>query len=176
MKKRKKPKKVGFELIHHQSDVGEPMYALLERLVATYHKDLAIAKIALAWCTTWKADTDGRMTLGMCKKASDLDRQLHAYDFIILLNQAFWTALMVTDEQRQALLDHELCHAAVRYDEATGDPFVDESGRVVFRIRKHDLEEFSDIAERYGYWKRDLEAFAQALARGPQQKLEFAGR
>lgn len=45
------------------------------------------------------------------------------------------------------------------------------------RLRKHDLEEFSTIAERYGCWKRDIEAFAKSLARARQddQWVGFSG-
>mgnify|MGYP001601445371 CR=1 FL=1 len=42
-------------------------------------------------------------------------------------------------------------------------------GRQIYRIRKHDLEEFADVVERYGTYKRDLELFPMALRRGPQQ-------
>ena len=66
-------------------------------------------------------------------------------------------------------MDHELCHASVRCDKNSGEPMVDERNRLIYRIRKHDIEEFADIVERHGTYKRDLELFAQALRRGPQQ-------
>lgn len=158
-----KAKKVTYEFIRRESDIGAPMYALLDDLVDEHHEHLREARIALAWCTSWRPDVDGRLTLGKCRKASDLDRELVAWDFIILLNRAFWESLSVTEAQRHALLDHELCHAEVVLD--GDDPKVDERGRVVYRIRKHDLEEFTAIVERHGTYKRDLELFAQALVR-----------
>jgi hypothetical protein len=169
----RKPKgtvRVSYELLHADSTIGEPVYRLLRELVLAYHEHLKDARIALAWCTSWKPDVDGRVTLGKCKKASDLDRELAAFDFIILLKKSFWQDLAVTPDQRRALLDHELCHAGVKLDERTGEPVFDERGRKVYRVVKHDVEEFSAIAERYGHWKLDLEHFAQALnrsARGP---------
>jgi hypothetical protein len=57
----------------------------------------------------------------------------------------------------------------VRDDKHTGEPAVDPKGRRIYRMRKHDLEEFSAIAARYGLWKRDLEQFAAALKRGTEQ-------
>ena len=155
-----KPKKVSYQLLRPLE--APSAYALLEELVETHHDDLRDARIALAWCTSWKPDVDGRVTLGRCKKASDLDRELAAFDFVILLQQEFWTSEAVTDAQRRALLDHELCHAAVALDDE-GEPKVDERGRTVYRLRKHDIEEFSQIVERHGTWKRDLEQFASAL-------------
>lgn len=166
MRRRKegKPKRVTYELITRESPIGPGLYGLLHELVAAYHEDLRDARIALAWCTSWKPDVDGKVILGKCKKASDLDRELAAFDFIILLRRAFWLDLRVTDAQRAALLDHELCHAALKYDER-GEPVLDERGRPVYRIRKHDLEEFSDIVTRHGLWTVDLERFAAALRR-----------
>lgn len=167
MAKRKpsgRPKRVSYALIAHDSVIGHPMYELLDSLIGEHHHDLAQARIALAWCTSWKPDVDGRVTLGKCKKASDLDRELAAFDFIVLLSRAFWTDPRVTDAQRTALLDHELCHACLKYDDA-GEPVEDERGRRVYRVRKHDIEEFTAIVSRHGCYKADLETFASALRR-----------
>ena len=158
----KRPKTVSYELLTRDTVEGYPMYQLLEQLVADWHPELEPARIALAWCTSWKPDVDGIVTLGKCKKASDLDRELALYDFVILLRRAFWLDLRVSDEQRLALLDHELYHAAPSYDK-NGEPVKDERGRYVWRVRKHDIEEFTAIVERYGCYKRDLEVFAAAL-------------
>ena len=161
-----KPKRVSYELL----DDKAPEYKLLTRLVKAHHTELRDARIKLAWCTSWRADVDGRQKLGACRRASDLDRELAEHDFVILLHKPFWTSIDVTDHQRAALLDHELCHAGVAHD-TTGEPKVDERGRTVFRLVRHNLEEFNEIAERYGLWKRDLEAFAVALKRSRQLDL-----
>jgi putative metallopeptidase len=160
----KKAKAVAYRLIHPD---GSRVYAWLRELLDAYHPDVAEARFVLVWHTNWHADDDGRLTLGMCQKASDLTREIAdaaAYDFVILLNQNFWDDPLVTDDQRRALLDHELCHAAVKRGD-DGALVIDERGRVTYRLRKHDLEEFSSIAERYGCWKRDLETFGHALAK-----------
>ena len=162
-KKVKGPKRVPYELIAPDSVIGRPIYRLLKDLVKSQHDEIDGARIALAWNLAWRADADGRVTLGRCKVASALDRELAAFDFVILLRKAFWIEQTVTDEMRRALLDHELCHATVKYDDRTGDPVTDERGRFVYRIRKHDIEEFTEIVTRHGVWKKDLEAFAKAL-------------
>lgn len=163
---RAKKKPIAYELIPPDTEIGRPMYERLYRLLDTHHDELskASARVAIAWAKNWKADADGRVTLGKCKRASDLDRELAPYDFVILLNRFFWVDQRVTDVQRDALMDHELCHAAVAYEQ-NGEPKRDERGRSVFRMRRHDLEEFADIAARYGCWKGDIESFAQALER-----------
>ena len=163
-RKPSKPKKVSYALIAKDSDVGRRLYTMLQELIVAHHEDLGEARIALAWNTAWKPDVDGRVTLGQCKKASDLDRELAAFDFVILLRRDFLESPSVTALQRRALIDHELMHAAVKYD-SSGEPAIDERGRPVYRIRKHDIEEFTAIVDRYGCWKHDLESFAQALDR-----------
>jgi hypothetical protein len=167
--KQAKPKRVSFELIQRDSVIGHPMYCLLDELVDAYHRELQRARIALAWCTSWNADVDGRVTLGKCKRAGDLDRELASFDFVILLRQAFWTNEQVTAQQRRALLDHELCHAAVKLEPKSGEPVVDERDRLVYRTRRHDIEEFTEIVERYGCWTHEIEAFYAALRRAGQE-------
>lgn len=127
----KGPKKLAYRLIDPETESGGRMYDLLHELVNEHHDEIDRARIALAWCTSWKADVDGKVTIGKCKKASDLDRELAPYDFVILLSEFFWTHHDTTDAQRRALLDHELCHASVAYDEH-GEP----RGR---RARPRDL-------------------------------------
>lgn len=176
--KEKAPKKVSYELIGRGDAVTQPIdgdiYALLDRVLHAHHDDLARthARVALAWCTSWKADADGHVTIGQCKKASDLDRELAAFDFVILLSKEFWR--VASERQRIALLDHELMHAAVKYD-ADGEPVVDERGRQVYRTRKHDLEEFVDVVARHGCYKRDLEQFAGAVDRARAQSKYYVG-
>lgn len=108
------------------------------------------------------------MILGKCIKASDLQRELVAYDFVILLNKEVWESPEFTEEKKRALVDHELCHAAPAEDKDTGEQKTDEKGRPVWRIRKHDIEEFRCIVERHGRYKSDLEAFAEALLKSKQ--------
>lgn len=163
-RKPKAPKAITYLLIGREDELTAGMYDLLDRIVADHHEELQRenARIVLAWCTSWKPDVDGRVTIGKCKKASDLDRELAPFDFVILLSRDFW--LRATDTQKAALVDHELMHAAVKYD-ADGQPVIDARGRTVFRTRKHDLEEFADVVARHGCYKRDLEQFARALDR-----------
>jgi len=165
-RKLKGPTRVAYQLIDRESATGKPMYQMLRRLVDAHHEDLHDARIALAWCTSWRPDVDGRCVLGKCRRASELDRELAQFDFVILLRRTFWIDERVSELQRHALLDHELHHAAVKVNDRTGEPEYNERGRKIFRTRKHDLEEFTAIVERYGTWTRDVELFYAALRRG----------
>lgn len=166
-----KPKAVHYELIARDSVIGHPMYALLDELVDAHHGDLRDARIALAWNLAWRPDVDGRVTLGKCRKASDLDRELAAFDFVILLRRMFWLNDQVTPQQRRALLDHELCHAARKYEQ-NGEPSFDERGRPVYRLRHHDIEEFTDVVKRHGIWSSDLEALAKVIRRDAERPFK----
>lgn len=167
--KPKKRKKVTVQLIKekHAGDVTEP-YRLLAEIRGKEHGHLAEAKIGLAWRLGWRADADGRMTLGQCRKRGDLDRELDGFDFIILLNKEAWERL--NEKQKRALIDHELCHASIVID-SDGSPKKNDRDRLVTRIKKHNCEEFRDVVERHGLWKQDLEAFATAAINDAQRPL-----
>jgi hypothetical protein len=159
MAKAKKQKQVNFMLIPRDEEVL--LYDLLDELVGAHHDELAEARIALAWRFGWSADPDGRLVLGQCKKASDLDRLLHDHDLIILLNYEVWHGVDFSEEQKRALLDHELCHGALQLDEEH-EPVEDTNGRKCYRLRKHTIEEFHEIVQRHGLWKADIASFAAA--------------
>lgn len=166
---------LSYQVVDASDGLGREMYDMLHQLVDEHHSELIGASIALAWATKWKADPDGRLKLGVCKKVNDPERALMGHDFVVILNKDFWTNPTVEDWQRKALLDHELCHAQVKYD-PDGEPVEDEKGRKVYRIRKHDVEEFSEIIARHGTYKKNLEDFAKALMRSKQRPLKFEPR
>jgi hypothetical protein len=169
-KKPKGPKKVTYRLIDKATETGKRLYALLEDLVDTFHGELSEARVALAWHVGWRSDTDGRKTLGKARKVGELDREMTGFDLIVILSESFVLDPSVSEAQRRALIDHELCHFALRYDK-NDEPELDAKGRKLYRLVKHDLEEFAAVAERHGVWKRDLETFDQALRRGKQMTL-----
>lgn len=171
MAKPKKPKKVNYVMI---PDVESKPWNMLAEMVAANHPHLTNAKITLVWRRSLKRDKDGLLVLGKCKKASDLDKETvlarsgKECDFVIILNEEAWHDL--SDEQREALIDHELCHAQVARDK-DGIAKKDERGRTVYRSRKHDIEEFREIVERHGLYKKDLEEFVKAARKKRETPL-----
>jgi hypothetical protein len=166
MPKKKKARAVKYELIPHE--LGP--WRMLEKMLPN-HPHLTECRIALLWRIDLKPDVDGKLVLGKSQKISDCDKELAEFDWKILLNQEAYLAF--SDEQRAALVDHELSHIQVKRDAETGDPARDERGRVIYRNRKHDIEEFASIVERHGLYKCDLEAFAETVkkARKPVPPL-----
>ena len=136
-----------------------------------HHGDTRQAHIGLAWQLGIKPDKDGRIMLGRCIKCSDLNREFADYDFIITLNKIVWDDPEFDKKKKLALLDHEMCHAAPNYDDETGEQKMDERNRLLYRKRAHTIEEFTEIVERHGCYKRDLECFAEALFKKREPSL-----
>ena len=171
-KKQRKPE-VKIKLIRRDEKVPRDPYALMDDLIASNHSDLRDARIALAWATGWRPDPEGHLRLGQARKAAEVDRQLHDHDLVILLNPNAWTRVDWTDRQRAAILDHELCHFAAKRDKKSGEIVEDEKGRTVYRIVKHDIEEFQAVVRRHGCWHGQLELMAKtAMQRADAPLLE----
>jgi hypothetical protein len=124
----------------------------------------------LAWKDDWKADADGRVTLGCCKKGADLEKLLHNFDFVICLNRDIWSSDMMNDEQKRAVLDHELSHAEVKRDQ-TNAIIKNKDGRIAYRMRKHNLEEFREVVERNGCYKADVIDFVKTAMQSKNAPL-----
>ncbi len=164
------------------------------------HAHLREAKLLVLFRRGQKADADGRTELGRAKKTSRLLRLLAgsfaakaegliAADFIVTVNADWWDD--AADEDRLALLDHELTHCAATiagrfvpaaklegFIKAVGrdhietvDERTDEKGRSLVRYRRRRGEKKPGAR---GYrrqplaWrirKHDVETFVSVLAR-----------
>lgn len=71
--------------------------------------------------------------------------------FVMTITGPVWEEL--TDAQKEALVDHELCHGGVGHD---------KKGDVKLGIIPHDLEEFTSIVKRHGLWREDVKRFAES--------------
>jgi Putative phage metallopeptidase len=150
-----------YDLIEEKT---EP-YTVLAEARELWHTDLDDAAIALAWERKIRADTDGHVRLGKCVRVTELYREFSDFNFIIVLNREVWESPEFGRERKLALIDHELCHAAPALDDDTGEQKRDAAERLIWRIRKHDIEEFRSVVSHHGCYKRDLEMFAEALLR-----------
>lgn len=145
-----------------------PAYELLEDVRYAHHEDTAEARIVLA-LKSYSADVDGRVKLGECIKAPELWQRIAEVDAVIALNKELWPHLK--PDQRRALLDHELCHLAPKLDPKTLDHAETPDGIKLWRIRKHDIEEFAPIVRRHGFWDGDLQRFAAAVIEAKAKPL-----
>ena len=163
-------KEVKVQVFGEKDPANHEPYKLLKEIIEKWHTHLANAKIALAWNQAWKADVDGILHLGHAKKATDLDYALHGRDFILQLNRDVWESVGWTEKQARALLDHLLCHCDVRRD-SDGAPMEDEHKRTIWRVRKHDVEEFKEVLAHHGTWIGSIADCVRAAVRADKQPL-----
>lgn len=161
-----------YELVTKETQEGKEALAFIADVKKRFKPDLHAARIGAAWMIGKKADKDGRVTLGRLKKCSELERQLHQLDAIVLLNQDRWRLLQAP--QRLALVHHEMCHLAEALD-SNGDVAYDGHGEKKWRTVKHDIEEFQEIVRTHGAYKRDLAAFAEDLLKKDPNLSLFDG-
>jgi len=143
------------------------VYHIMGEIVATDRTDLVEATVGLLWHYGWKKDRYGLLKLGCCRKRSDADRELAAYDFVIELNSEAWHAM--GEVERERLIRHELEHAQLDFDE-NGDAKRDERGRLICHVRHHEVAEFRSILARYGL-DDDLNKIAQAAIADAERPL-----
>lgn len=93
------------------------------------------------------------------------DRKL---DFIITLDAVVCGEL--SDEEFCALIDHELYHCAQAVDAYGCPKFSKDTGRPIFAMRGHDVEEFVGVVRRWGA----LDGDTQALIRAGSARPEFS--
>ncbi|HHY95891.1 MAG TPA: hypothetical protein GX513_12925 [Firmicutes bacterium] len=125
--------------------------AIARRLIPEHHKHLATAHIAYIMAESLPA-RNGKTPMAKAQKASEAQNLLHGYDFVITVNKKAWD--MLTPQQCEALVDHELAHCGL--------------GENGWTIWAHDVEEFAAVIKRHGLWHEGARVFAKAV-----EQMEF---
>lgn len=141
---------------------------IAKKLVKEFHPHLAGEPILYIFRSE-HAESNGKIEFAKAKRVSGLNAYLANREDLEELNGAgdgpsekseappillievaydVWTQL--SPAQREALIDHELCHFG-------------KDG-----MKGHDVEEFRAVIDRHGLWRPEIEMFAQTIA---QQKL-----
>ena len=148
------------------------------QLIESYYPDLAKAELTLDILFAVNENGDavshgGYPALAMVRIVNLKDRVKGLADAEITIDQKAYEDM--TDEQKDALLDHELHHLIVLKDD---DGFIktDDVGRPKLKIKKHDYQMgwFREVAVRHGrnspevyqariLWERDGQAFFPML-------------
>jgi hypothetical protein len=145
------------------------------------HDHLRLAHIGFLWTNTRNARR-GRRVVGLAEIPSFMcnawqkarqEFQLTGWfgqmpDFVITLDAEYCAEC--SDIEFCALVEHELYHCAQKHD-AFGSPrFNKDTGRPVFEMRGHDVEEFIGVVRRYGVGQPDspLAQLVQAAHRGAE--------
>ena len=114
---------------------SDEVVKIAEHVIDLYHEELKEARIGFLFRDEAPVK-DGRITLGAAKKVGDEVKPYVNYDFLIWVAGDYWPRL--DEKQKQALVDHELCHCGL----LAGKP----------AMRDHDINEFACILERHGVW------------------------
>ncbi len=135
------------------------MFNLMHRLMAENHGHLidGQAEICLVWNTSPRYQS-GKLSVGRCRKVSGIYRILTGFNFIIELDAGAWEKLVPI--LREAELDYQLSHAFCEERE------LDNQGRVgwFYKLRSPDVEEFTEVAKRYGPYRQSIRDLVDAVA------------
>lgn len=128
------------------TEAPKEIIEMTKALIRMYHPELQTARVAVIMRSE-APESNGLVTYGKARKVS-AEQQVHIpFDFVIWL--AFDQWLRFSDNQKSALIDHELSHCQ-------WDGFV-------ARMRGHDVEEFNHIIKRWGMWWPNSDSFAVAI-------------
>lgn len=111
---------------------------------------------------------------GVCRIVNYRDRVKGNGDVEITIDGEWWEDELTTEDERLALLDHELSHIRLKMGK-TGRPDTDDAGRPKIEMRKHDFQVgwFHDVAARWGASSAETQQ-AQLLQRDDLYQTYFA--
>lgn len=138
------------------------MTDIAKEIILRHHPELRDARIGFI-LRSEPSISGGRPVYSKTAKVDSktkalLDQTGDGLDFIVWVSVDYWYGL--ESDRRFALIDHELCHCAVAPDGG-------------FSLRGHDVEEFTEIIQRYGAWTSDLMRAERAFG---ESNLEHAVR
>lgn len=169
----------------------EPAHDLHDWLRATFvddgapllnedHAHLRDAFLGVLWCSI-PNESKGNAVVGLCEEATFIgnrwakarwSQQIVGWfgqvpDFLLTFDAGY--ADQCTDAAFCALVEHELYHAGQKKDRYGAPRFNSQTGRPVFGIRGHDVEEFVGIVARYGVCNAagQTRALVEAAGRAP---------
>jgi hypothetical protein len=153
-------------------DSGAPLYN-------DDHRHLNFATLGALW-TNVPNGRAGRRVIGQCEMGlpplakwgrARMERQLLDWfgqvpDFVLTFDAYY--AAECGDAEFMALVEHELYHAAQAKDEFGAPRFNAKTGRPIFTMRGHDVEEFVGVVRRYGSDAAGVREMVDAANAGPE--------
>jgi predicted metallopeptidase len=141
---------------------AEPVEELAQGLIGAHHPHLNGARIRYIFRSKHKK-SNMREVWGTASLATGRMEYFAQADFIIEVAQDIWHS--ISEKQRLALVDHELCHCVESRSK----------GPNLWAIRGHDVEEFEEIIRRHGPWKSDLFHFSLAVLEDAAERIGACG-
>lgn len=133
----------------------EKVLSVVEELVNKYYPELKDAGVTIDVLIATNEKSNA-VTLGGYKCAAVVrvtklkDRVKGIADAEIVIDGEAYDGM--TPNRKRALIDHELHHLEIQYDDKTGEIKRDDQHRPKLKLKKHDYHFgwFTIIAERYG--------------------------
>ena len=153
--------------IPEQFDKAEEVEEFAKMLIPKYHTHLVNSRIAYLFKNK-ELKKLGKTVIATVSKCSKKDKSLKEYDdeepfdFVIIASYPIWREL--NQAQKEAVVDHELCHCFVDEDENTGDR--------VNKLLSHDFEEFGSVIDRHGMYMHDLVVLQDLIKEKSEEKAE----
>lgn len=131
------------------------------KLIEAHHTHLSGAPIVYLFASEARR-SKGKVVMAKARLVTGLNAYLSEHGdgspfFVLEIAGPEWKEL--TEEQQEALVDHELCHFGVT-----------DEGK--YHLIAHDLEEFVAVVGRHGLWRENLKRMSEA-ASFRQETLEL---
>lgn len=127
---------------------ADEVHEIAARVIDKWHQGLAEAKIVYLFKDVETWNSKGKVVFARVNKAPEQWQFLAGYDFLLIVNKKVWIRL--NQKQREALIDHELCHVLKDYD---------SKGNPKWTLVNHDVEEFAAVIQRHGLWSQEVRQF-----------------
>lgn len=139
-------------------DVPSEVLHIASDLISQFHPGLTDCNIGFVFRSE-ASQSGGKKVFAKTSKIPENMKPLliQEMDILIMIAEDIWSNFSA--EQRKAAIDHELYHIDLN-----------NSG---WTIRAHDVEEFTEILNRYGLWNQDLFMASTSLARAVQLQLSI---
>lgn len=151
--------------------------AVARPLISRHHSHLMEARLLYLYCAE-PEKVRGSQALGVAAVKSGKDAWFimqaaglgdnSQYDFttpeqvfLMTIWKDGWEEL--SEKQRAAVCDHELCHFEIE---------IDDKGNETYKIKPHDIEEFNKVLQRHGPYRIEVKDLLRALEKGPQLSFE----
>ena len=86
----------------------------------------------------------------------------HRPDFLVVLDKDYWDSC--GDHLREVLMHHEAMHMGHALDKDGAPRYDKDTGRPVWCIQGHSVEEFTETVRRYGAWNAGLREFVESVS------------
>lgn len=150
---------------------------LVKAVAAEFHAELVRYEVSIDVLMANNPDGDavthgGYPAQAKIRIVSLKDRAKGCKDAELIIDESNWRDL--TDEQRRALIDHELQHLEVKFKD--GGVALDDLGRPKLSMRKHDWQMgwFDVIARRHGEASPEVRQASELMGRQGQLYFGFA--